>query len=66
MIRKIKIKSGLINQAEMISGKRYRRQANFADISTDYLDYEEISEVIGDLIVAATGHKMRENGQTEI
>lgn len=59
MVRRIKLDSGLINAAERITGKRYSGQPNYADIRTEYLDYDKIPELIGDLIEAATGHKQR-------
>lgn len=59
MVRRIKLDSGLINAAERITRKRYSGQPNYADIRTEYLDYDKIPELIGDLIEAATGHKQK-------
>lgn len=60
MIRKIKLPSGQITAVERLTGRRYARQANFADMTTEYLEVEEISDMIRDLIIVATGHKQRE------
>lgn len=60
MIRKIKLNSGMINTVEMLTGRKYTRQTNHADLSSDYVDATEVSDMIRDLIVVAQGHRMRE------
>lgn len=60
MIRRIKMNAGQINAVERLTGRKYTRHANHADLTSEYLDVDQITDMIRDLIVVATGHKQRE------